>query len=125
MKHNVSGFRNRKIAFAILKKSAFLTCAITFADAVGVAAASVLLWQNLFHYYTLLTLVEAALLFLIGGAKDLSESLAFTRILDRINQTNKAWTLDEHRQAQERAAPYVVTGIILLVLSFILAYPLN
>jgi hypothetical protein len=92
---------------------------------VGIAAASALFWQNLFHYYTLLTLLQAALLFLIGGAKDLSGSLAFTRIFNGVNQTKKVWTLDGHRQAQERAAPYVVTGLMLLVLSFILAYPLS
>ena len=121
----MSGFRSRKTAFAILKKSAILTCAITLADAVGIAAASILLWQNLFHYYTLLTLLQAALLFLIGGAKDLSGSLAFTRIFNDINQTKKSWMFDGHRQAQERAAPYVVTGTILLALSFILAYSLR
>jgi hypothetical protein len=113
------------MVFAILKRSALLTCAITFVDAAGIAAASILLLQNLFHYYTLLTLLQAALLFLIGGAKDLSGSLAFTRIFNGINPTKKAWTIDGHRQAQETAAPYVVTGIILLVLSFILAYPLG
>jgi len=84
-----------------------------------------LFWKNLLHYYTLLTLLQAALLFLIGGAQDLSGSLAFTRILGRISQTEKAWTLDGHRQAQEKAAPYVVTGIVLLCLSFVLAYPLG
>ncbi|MGA2627875.1 MAG: hypothetical protein ABSF63_12570 [Candidatus Bathyarchaeia archaeon] len=121
----MSGFRSRKTTLAILKRSALLTCAITFADAAGTAAASILFLQNFFHYYTLLTLLQAALLFLIGGAKDLSESLAFTRIFNGINQPKKAWTIDGHRQAQEKAAPYVVTGIILLFLSFILAYPLG
>ncbi|MGP8070269.1 MAG: hypothetical protein ACLP5V_10300 [Candidatus Bathyarchaeia archaeon] len=121
----MSGFRSRKTIFAILKRSALLTCGITLADATGIAAASILLLQNLFHYYTLLTLLQAALLFLIAGAKDLSGSLAVIRIFNGINQTKRAWTIDGHRQAQEMAAPYVVTGIILLVLSFILAYPLG
>ncbi len=121
----MSGFRSLKTTLAILKRSALLTCAITFADAAGTAAASILFLQNFFHYYTLLTLLQAALLFLIGGAKDLSGSLAFTRIFNDIDKTKKAWMFDGHRQAQERAAPYVVTGTILLVLSFVLAYSLS
>jgi hypothetical protein len=125
MRHNIGGGCRRKTALVIMRKSALLACAIAFADAVGIAAASILLWQNLFHYYTLLTLLQAALLFLYGGARDLSASLAFTRISNRINQTKKPWTFDAHRQAQEKAAPYVLTGIILLGLSFILANPLK
>jgi len=98
---------------------------LMFADAVGIGVASIFYWQNLFHFYTLLTLLEAASLFLIGGARDLSGSLGFARIVSRISRTEKAWTFDGHRRAQEKAAPYVVAGIILLCLSFVLAYPLG
>jgi hypothetical protein len=96
-----------------------------FADALGITAISILLWRNLVHYYTLLTLLEAASLFLIAGAKDLAGSLAFTRVANGTSQAKRTWTFDGHRRAQERAAPYVIAGILLLVLSFILAYPLG
>lgn len=125
MRNKMNGFRSRKAALAILKKSAFLTCAIMFADAVGITAASILFWQNLVHYFTLLTLIEAASLFLIAGAKDLTGSLAFTRITSGTNGAKRTWTFDGHREAQEKAAQYVLAGILLLVLSFILAYPLG
>jgi hypothetical protein len=108
-----------------LRRSALLVCAITFADVVGLGIASILFWLNLFHYYTLLTLLQAGVLFLIGCARDLGGSLAFARIFGRISQTEKAWTFDEHREAQEKAAPYIVAGIVLLCLSFVLAYPLG
>jgi hypothetical protein len=109
----------------ILKKSAFLACKIMIIDAVGVAIASISLSQNFSRYYTLLTLVQAASLFLVGGAKDLSGSLAFTRAANYIGHTKKQWTFEKHRDAQEKAALYVASGIVLLVFSFILAYPLN
>lgn len=110
---------------AILRKSTLLVCVIMFADAAGVAVGSIVLKLYLFHYYTLIMLVQAGLLFLVGGVLDIGGSLGFARIADRANRTKKSWTFNEHKQAQQRAAPYIVTGILLLVLSIILAYPLN
>jgi len=110
---------------AILRKSTLLTCVIMFADAVGVAVGSIVLKLYLFHYYTLIMFAQAGLLFLVGGALDVSGSLGFARITDRINGTKKSWSISEHNQAQQIAAPYIVTGILLLVLSFILAYLLK
>ena len=110
---------------AILRKSITLACVIMFADATGVAVGSNVLRLNLVPYYTLIMFVEAGLLFLVGGALDVSGSLGFARITDRITGTKKSWTVSEHNQAQQRAAPYIVAGILLLVLSVILAYPLK
>jgi len=125
MRHKIGGHRFPRTTVAIMRKAALLACAIAFADALGLTLVSVLLRQNFFHYYTLLTLLQAALLFLLAGARDVSGSLAFTRISNRMNQTKKPWTFEAHRQAQEKAAPYLLSGIILLALSFILAYPLR
>ena len=97
---------------------------ITFADVIGLGFISILFWRNVFHYYTLLTLLESALLFLIGGAQDLSGSLAFTRILNR-NRTDKEWTFNDGRRAQEKAAPLILAGVMLFCLSFVLAYLLG
>ena len=102
-----------------------LAAVIMFADAVGVAAGSTVLRLNLIHYYTLILLVQAGLLFVVGGALDVGGSLGFARIVDRVNRTKKSWTINKHEQAQQRAAPYILTGILLLVFSVILAYPLN
>ncbi|MGA8857742.1 MAG: hypothetical protein WB643_11330 [Candidatus Bathyarchaeia archaeon] len=112
------------VILAILRKSILLACVIMFADAVGVTVGSIMLKLNLFHYYALIMLGQAGLLFLVGGGLDVGRSLGFARIAHRVNRT-KSWTFSEHKQAQQRAAPYIVTGILLLALSFILAYPLN
>jgi len=117
--------RTRKVFFTILRRSALIVCMITFADVIGLGFISIFFWRNVFHYYTLLTLLESALLFLIGGAQDLSGSLAFTRIFNRISRTDKEWTFNEGRRAQEKAAPLILAGVMLFCLSFILAYPLG
>ena len=108
-----------------MKKSALLDCKITFADAVGVTIASLLLRQSFSRYFTLLILLQAGSLFLVAGAKDLRGSLAFTKVTNYISHRKNVWTFEDHRETQEKAEIYVVSGILLLVLSFILAYPLN
>lgn len=97
---------------------------IMFADALGIAIISIVLSKNLLHYYTFLTLVQAALMFMVGGAIDLRES-AFTRITNRFNKIENHLRYEKHKQIQAKAAPYIVTGAVLFILSFILAYPLN
>ncbi len=98
---------------------------ILFSDAAGLAADSLLLGRNMFHYFTLLTLAEAALLFLLAGVLDIGGSLSFSKLRDHMAKTEKGWSMQEHRRAQSRAAPLIVTGVILFVLSFVLAYPLD
>ena len=117
--------RRRDVAFQIFKRSARIVCLILIADAIGVAAASIPLGQNLFRDFTGLTLIEVAILFLIGGANDFYGSIVFRKVADHVNQSKKVWNIDEHKRVQEKAAEYVVIAIILLILSFILAYPLN
>lgn len=98
---------------------------ILFGDAVGLAIPSIILYRNMFHYYTALTLVESAVLFVVGGLMDISGSISFKSTISHISKTGKAWDVKEHKQAQQKASPYIVTGILLFAISFILAYPLN
>jgi hypothetical protein len=79
----------------------------------------------MFHFFTLLTLIESALLFLIGGVIDIGRSLSFHKLMDHVSKTESDWSFDGHRRAQVKAAPIIMAGVILFVLSFILAYPLN
>ena len=109
----------------IAKGGALYSGMILFSDAVGLGVDSILLGRNMFHYFTLFTLAQAALLFLAAGALDVTASLSFSKVRGRVTKTEKAWSVEGQRKAQSRAAPFIVTGIILFVLSFALAYPLN
>lgn len=109
----------------ITRKAALYSGLILISDAVGLGMDSLILGRNMFHYFTLLTLVEAALLFLIGGALDVGGSLSFTKVMNYVGKTNTIWSADGHRRAQSKAAPIIVAGIFFLALSFALAYPLN
>ena len=118
-------YGRRRRFFLTIKKSVLLVCMIMLVDAIGTAAGCVLLRQNLVPYFTLLTMVESAVLFLLGGAQDLAGSLAFSKVIKRINRTKKEWRLEEHVEIHERAAIFVTSGIMLLILSFVLAYSLG
>jgi hypothetical protein len=96
-----------------------------FGDAIGLAIPSIILYRSMFHYYTALTLIESAVLFVVGGLMDVSGSISFKRTIGHLSKIEKDWDAKEHKQTQQKAAPYIVTGILLFAISFILAYPLN
>jgi hypothetical protein len=110
---------------SVVKRGALYSAVLLFSNAVGLALDSLIVGRNMIHYYTLFTLAEAALLFLVGGAMDVRGSLSFSRVRDHVTKSEKAWSADAHRKAQSKAAPFIVGGLILLALSFALAYPLN
>ncbi len=108
-----------------MRKAFVYTALIVFADTLGLGADSTLLGKSLFHYFTMLTLAQAAILFVLGGAFDVTGSLSFANIVDHLTKTHSPWSTETHRKAQSKAVPFVVAGIFLLALSFALAYPLN
>lgn len=110
---------------SVLRTSVVYVLLLLFADIIGIALPSILLSRNLFHYFTPVLLGEAGLLFLMGGVADFSGSLAYRRIVDRARGTEKSWSFTRYKQKQVSIAAFVVAAIILLVLSFALAYPLN
>ncbi len=112
-------------AVNILRSGALYSGIILFSDAVGLGLDSMFLGRNMFRYFTLFTLIEAALLFLMGGAIDVGGSLSFSKVRDKVTKAEKVWSAEGHRRAQSRAAPFIVTGIILFLISFALAYPLG
>lgn len=98
---------------------------ILISDALALALDSLILGRNMFHYFTLVTLGEAALLFIVGGALDVGGSLSFTKVMGHMSKTNTTWNAEGHRKTQSKVVPIILAGILLLVLSFALAYPLN
>ena len=88
-------------------KAAIYTALVLLADTLVIVAASLVLSRNVASYYTLLTLLEAAFLLFTGGFRQpqiVTPGLAPT--------SHRDWSL-------------IVTGLFLLALSFLLAYPLG
>jgi len=116
---------NRDSAIKLAKRASTYTTLILFADSAALALDSLLLSKNMFRYLTLFMLGQAGLLFFVGGLMDIGGSLSFTRMIDRVTKSNHDWSAEHHKRTQMRAAPLIVTGALLAVLSFLLAYPLN
>jgi hypothetical protein len=102
-----------------LWKCARYVCVILLADAAVIAATSILLGRNLLHYFTLLTLSEAGMLFLAGGAVEWGHTW-FTRI-----KKEKRQSFDQHEKTKLRVATYIAVGTALFLVSYLLSYPLN
>jgi hypothetical protein len=113
------------IILKVLRRSATYVVLLLFADTIGIGLLSIALDRNLFHYFTLLLLIEAGSLFLTGGAVDFTGSLAYRRIADRASRAEKSWSFEHYTQKQQSTAVYVLAGAVLLALSFLFAYPLN
>ncbi len=90
-----------------LRKGAFYSGAILIADAIAIGLVSLINGRNLLSYYTLLTLLEAAVLLFTGGFR-------------------KPWIVPAGLQPDlRRDWSLIITGLILLASSFVLAYPLR
>ena len=122
-KKQKSDSNRRGKVLTVLRKCALYVCLVVLVDAIGIEITTIMVGRDLFHYFTFLTLVQAGLMFLVGGALDLGGSLSFARLTKA--KKDKSWTFDRHEREQLRAAPYIATGIALLGISFILAYPLK
>ncbi len=107
------------------RKGAVYSGLVLLMDGAALGIDSLILSRNMFHFFTLMMLMESALLFLIGGAVDVGGSVSFRKLMNHVSKTERDWSTEGHRNAQSRAAPTVLAGVILLVLSFALAYPLN
>ena len=107
------------------KRGAIYATLIVLADFIALGLDSFLLSRNMLRYLTLFTLGQAGLLFFVGGAMDISGSVSFSRAIDRLTKSEHDWSIESHRKTQSRAAPLIMTGLFLSVLSFLLAYPLN
>lgn len=113
------------IVLKILQRSATYVVLVLFADMIGFGLPSIALGRNSFHYFTLVVLVEAGLLFLIGGAIDFTGSLSYRRLADHASRAERSWSFGHYTQKQESTVAYVLAGVVLLAVSFALAYPLN
>ncbi len=109
----------------IARKGAIYSALFLLGDMGALGIDSVILGRNMFHFFTLMTLMESALLFLMGGALDVGGSLSFHKMMGHVSKSEKKWNADSHKIAQSRAVPIVLAGVVLFVLSFALAYPLN
>lgn len=125
MQNTTAQSSRSRIVLKIVRRSAKYVVLLLFADMIGIGSPSIVLGRNFFHYFTLVVLVEAGLLFLIGGAIDFTGSLAYRRLADHASRTEKSWSLGHYTQKQESTVAYVFAGVVLLGLSLTLAYPLN
>jgi hypothetical protein len=122
---NSVGLAKSEVVLRVIRKSVKYVVLLSLVDVVGLEIPSLFLGRHLLHYFTLVLLVEAGLLFLIGGTLDFTGSLAFRRLADHASGARKAWNFGHYKKKQEGIAVLVLAGLILLALSFLLAYPLN
>lgn len=92
---------------SVIIRAVFYAGLVLLADVIVIAVASFLFGRSLLSYFTLLMLLEAAVLLFTGGFRKPS---IVTPGLEPTSRRD--WSL-------------IMTGLFLLALSFLLAYPLS
>jgi hypothetical protein len=64
-------------------------------------------------YFPAMLLVEAAVIFIIGGLIPLSSTIFFSRVRKHFLHSNEEWSVDKHKESEERANYLILTGIFL------------
>lgn len=73
-------------------------------------------------FFTVLLLLESALVFLMGGAVAMSASIFPTKIREYFFRSKEKWSTEKHRKSEARANLYVLVGIFLFLESVGLAF---
>ncbi len=72
-------------------------------------------------FFPLLLLLEAGVVFLIGGAIALSGSIFPSKIREHVLRSDEKWSKEKLEKGEAKANLYILTGIFLFLESVILA----
>jgi hypothetical protein len=94
---------------------------LTLIDAPVFAAIHAASPAALVNLSTLVLIIEAGILLIIGGLVDLTSSIFFGKLREHVFKSSEAWTFGGHKESQMKALPYVLAGFIVLGASIVLS----
>jgi hypothetical protein len=80
----------------------------------ALSLALLLLSQPFLRTFTYLLMLEAALLFLVGGSMDLTSSRFIHSVRHYLSHSDEEWSEKGHRRAQRQGLAYVGAGSLVL-----------
>jgi hypothetical protein len=66
-------------------------------------------------YFPAMLLVEAAVVFTIGGLIPLTSTIFFSRIRKHFLHSNEEWSADKHKESERRSNYLILTGLFLFL----------
>ena len=116
--------RRASMARRVVVQSLMLNTLILIMDLAILAIYSLLKGENFIALLDgsleFLLLLEAGLLLLGGGAYVMTSGIFFGKFRERISHS-KGWSHEEYKRSEMRALPWVVTGVLVLAESLMLA----
>jgi lysylphosphatidylglycerol synthetase-like protein (DUF2156 family) len=76
---------------------------------------------SLFNSFSVLALIEAAILMVVAGGMDFSSSIFIQKARHLVLGSEKEWSIGEHKSTQIRALRYLMAGLILLAEAILLS----
>ncbi|MEM3673607.1 MAG: hypothetical protein QW468_05250 [Candidatus Bathyarchaeia archaeon] len=73
-------------------------------------------------YFPKMLLLEAGIVFLIGGAIAMSASIFPSKVREHFLHSREEWSMEKLRKGEKKANLYILTGIILFIECIITSY---
>jgi len=72
-------------------------------------------------YFSAIFLLEAGIVFLIGGLIAMSSSIFVSKVKEHVFHSDEEWSIEKHEKSGKKANLYLLTGVLLFVESLILS----
>lgn len=70
-------------------------------------------------FFSTVLLVEAAVVFIIGGLIPISSSLFASNVRRHVFRSDEQWSVEKHRKSEEKANVFIVVGVVLFLESLV------
>ena len=76
---------------------------------------------TLVGFLAILLFFEAGLMFLIGGAVEMTSTVFFSKVREYVFHSREVWSIDEYKKGRRKALLYIFIGLFLFAESIVLA----
>lgn len=80
-------------------------------------------WSSLLSkYFSIITLLETGVAFLVGGALAFSGSILPSKAKEYVRKSDEKWSVDKLKESEKRANKYLVLAVVLFVESILISF---
>ncbi len=82
-------------------------------DAFGIVAAG---------YFSKVLLLEAGVIFVVGGAVAFSSGIFSSKVRDHISHSEERWSVEKLSKSEKKANLFIITGVFLFLQALIVSF---
>lgn len=74
------------------------------------------------HYFSIITLLETGVAFLVAGALAFSGSISTNKAKEYVRKSDEKWSVDKLKESEKKANRYIVLAVILFAESIMISF---